>query len=140
MVADITMPKGLLWTFRLVDGGMLAYWSAAVLAASGIIHLPASFMYDGYGTPMVDAWNWSFAPLDVIFSILGLLSIRLAHGGNPKWRATALLSLALTFCAGLMAIAFWSLIGYFSISWWLPNMMLLALPLWWIHRLMKEAF
>lgn len=138
MVAHLNMPNGLRWSFRLLDGGMLVYWAVAALGAAQLIHLPASFMYGGYGTPIVDAWNWSFAPLDIIFSILGLVALRLEAAGKPMWRPFAMLSLALTFCAGLMAVSFWSLTGYYNLSWWLPNLLLMLIPIWWIPQLLKD--
>ena len=110
---------------------MIAYWSIALLACLKLIALPAQAMYAGYGTALIDAWNWSFAPLDLVFAVLGLASLRLAAKGDPRWQATALASLALTFCAGLMAISFWALQGDFNPAWWLPNLALTAIGAGW---------
>lgn len=126
-------------TLSLIDIGMIVYWLASGLALIGLIKLPVSAMYDGYGTPFVDAWNWSFAPLDLIFSICGLLSIKLARSGDPRWLGFAILSLALTFCAGLMAIGFWAIRGEYNPSWWIPNLLLMLLPLIWLPRLIKAV-
>lgn len=95
-------------------------------------------MYDGYGTPVIDAWNWSFAPLDILFSLIGLLSISLAKRGDKRWRATAIISLTLTFCAGLMAVVFWALRGEFNPSWWIPNLILMTTPMIWLPRLIRD--
>eukprot|EP01035_Chromulina_nebulosa_P062655 gene62655-85681_t len=111
---------------RTIDIGMLLYWGMAALACCGILHLPVSAMYDGYGTPMIDAWNWSFAPLDLSFALTGLASLALARRGDGRWRPLALVSLALTFCAGLMALSFWALRGEFALTWWLPNLLLVG--------------
>ena len=132
------MPTGLRLSLAVVDITMLAYWSLAALALAGAITLPASNMYRGYGTPLIDAWNWSFAPLDVLFALTGLASVRLAARGDARWRGLAIVSLALTGCAGLMAIAFWALTGDFDVSWWIPNLLLRALPLYWLPRLIRE--
>jgi hypothetical protein len=136
MVADIAMPANLARTLKLLDGGMMLYWSISAIGCLGLISLPQEFMYAGYGTPMIDAWNWSFAPLDLVFSILGLLSIWLAKNGNPHWKPIAIISLALTFCAGLMAISFWALTSYFDISWWLANLALMGVAIWWLPKIM----
>jgi hypothetical protein len=40
-----------------------------------------------------------------------------------------LVSLVLTTASGLMAIAFWTLRGDFSLAWWIPNLYLLLFPI-----------
>ena len=94
-------------------------------------------MYDGYGLPVIDAWNWSFAPLDLGFAITGLASLRLAGKGDGRWAALAVISLALTFCAGLMAISFWAIRGEFNAGWWIPNLLLMAVAAYWLPRLVN---
>ena len=132
------MPPMLRWTLSVIDVGMIAYWSISAIALAGLIALPQSAMYDGYGTPIIDAWNWSFAPLDLIFSVCGLIAIRLASRNDPRWRGAAVVSLALTFCAGLMAVAFWAIRGEYNLSWWVPNLLLMALPLIWLPSLIRN--
>jgi hypothetical protein len=39
-----------------------------------------------------------------------------------------LVSLVLTMASGLMAIAFWTLRGDFSLAWWVPNLYLMLFP------------
>jgi hypothetical protein len=97
-------------------------------------------MYDGYGTPIVDAWNWSFAPLDILFAILGLAAVRLAQKQDPRWKMLAVASLSLTFCAGLMAIGFWAISGDYNPSWWIPNLVLMAVPAYWFFKLFGGQF
>lgn len=138
MVADLKMPRGLPLTLRVIDIGMLVYWGIAAFACVGLLHLPSHVMYAGYGTPQVDAWNWSFAPLDLAFACTGLIAVRLARRGDLRWRPVALISLALTFCAGLMAVSYWSLTGDFDPAWWLPNLALLGVALWWLPRLIDH--
>ena len=96
-------------------------------------------MYAGYGQRLVDAWNWSFAPLDIAFAIVGLLAVRLAARGDERWRQYALVSLVLTMCAGGMAISYWSILGDFQAAWWIPNLMLLILPLVWVHQFLRKT-
>ena len=139
MVTDLSMPRGLRTSMLVLDGGMLAYCAIATLACFGAIHLPSDAMYQGYGDPVIDAWNWSFAPLDIGFSVLGLISVTLVRRGDPQWRPVAMLSLALAFCAGLMAISFWAIRGDFNIGWWLPNLVLMAVPLVWVPKLLRES-
>lgn len=138
MVADLSMPRGLPLTLRMVDLGMLLYWGIATLVCIGALSLPREAMYAGYGTPLVDAWNWSFAPLDLAFSLTGLLALRLARRSDRRWYPVALISLTLTFCAGLMAISFWGLTGDFDPAWWLPNLALVAAASWWLPRLIGK--
>lgn len=131
------MPRGLRLSFALVDGLMLFYWTAAALMAAGLVRLPAEAMYAGYGTPIIDAWNWSFAPLDLAFAVAGLFSVHLANRGDPRWRGLAIVSLTLTFAAGLMAVSFWALTGDFDPAWWIPNLGLIAVALYWLPRVMR---
>lgn len=91
--------------------------------------LPPEWLFQDYHNPLLQAWNWSFLPLDLLASGLGLGALLLARRGDGSWRLWALLSLALTFCAGLMALAFWTLRCDFDPGWWLPNLYLLLWPL-----------
>jgi hypothetical protein len=131
------MPLALRRTLLLTDIAMLAYWASSGLVALGLVSLPRAFMYRGYGTALIDAWNWSFMPLDLMFAATGLASIRMAARGDVRWRGWASVSLTLTGCAGLMALSFWALTGDFAPSWWIPNLMLLAMPVFWLPRLFE---
>ncbi|MFX7829148.1 DUF5360 family protein, partial [Acinetobacter baumannii] len=71
------MSRSLAVFLRVADLGMLAYWGLASLLCAGLIAVPAGVMYEGYGTRSVDAWNWSFAPLDLAFALVGLAAVRL---------------------------------------------------------------
>ena len=123
---------------RLCDGAMLLYWTAAAIACAGLVTLPSTAMYQGYGTPRVDAWNWSFAPLDLAFAVAGLLSVRMARRGDAGWRVAAAASLLLTMCAGGMAIGYWALLRELDPIWWAANLLLLLLPLCWLPTLLQE--
>ena len=137
MVSGVNVPPALAWTLRAIDGGMILYWAITALACAGLAHLPASLMYDGYGTPVIDSWNWSFAPIDIALSLAGFAALALGRRGDPRWRGWAIVSLSLTFCAGLMAIAFWALQGEFDPAWWMPNLALVVAASWWLPRLVR---
>jgi hypothetical protein len=51
---------------------------------------------------------------------------------TKRFNSTVLLtvSLVLTSVAGGMALAYWVVLGYFDLFWWLPNLVLLVFPLW----------
>ncbi|PEL86060.1 hypothetical protein CN626_26355 [Bacillus wiedmannii] len=44
------------------------------------------------------------------------------------WSHLAFVSLILTFCSGIQALAFWTICLDFDISWWIPNLYLLVYP------------
>jgi Family of unknown function (DUF5360) len=132
------MTWGLRWALLITDVLMIAYWLVTALAARGMLQLPPAYLYRDYDNPLMVSWNWSFAPLDIIFSLSGLASVRLAKRGDARWRGLAIISLSLTFCAGLMAIAFWTLRRDFDLSWWLPNLALMIWPLFFLPGLIGE--
>jgi Family of unknown function (DUF5360) len=133
------MPIALKRSVLIIDIAMIIYWLVSFFALISWLELPKSMMYVGYGTPIIDAWNWSFAPLDILFSLIGLLSVRAAQRGDARWRSMAIISLTLTFCAGFMAVTFWAIRGEFDVSWWIPNLMLMIIPLFWIPRLIGNV-
>jgi hypothetical protein len=116
--------KVIRWNLLVTDVGFLLYWSAAALGV-----FPTEWLYKDYDSPIIISWNWSFAPIDLAASVIGLYSLALAKSGKAHWRAYALVSASLTFCAGLMAISFWTLQRDFNPSWWLPNLYLAIWPL-----------
>lgn len=111
------------------------YWTAMVLDLAGLISLPPSVMYKDYDDPRVIAWNWSFFPIDLLFSVTGIAAVHFARRGNPIWRPLAIVSLCLTFVAGFMAVAFWTLLAEFDPAWFLPNLGLAVWPMFFIGRL-----
>ena len=108
----------------LTDIGFLAYWAVTLLRV-----VPEAYLFKDYGDPLVVAWNWSFLPLDLAISATGIGSLWLERKADPRWPALTLVSLTLTFCSGLMALAFWALRRDFDVAWWLPNAFLLLYPL-----------
>ncbi len=115
------------------DVGFIAYWAITVL------HLiPAQYLYRDYTNPLLVAWNWSFLPLDLLISATGLTGWWLHRRGDALWLPTVLISLALTVCSGLQAIAFWAMRGDFAADWWLVNGFLLVYPLCFAPALLSE--
>ncbi|WP_293904310.1 DUF5360 family protein [Phenylobacterium sp.] len=129
------MDRRLAVALSVTDLLFLAYWAVAAAAQAGLIALPASLMYAGYDEPRVIAWNWSFLPIDLAFSVTGLLAVRAARRADPLWRPLTLISLILTQVAGLMAVGYWALLGEFDLSWFLPNVALVLWPLAFLPKL-----
>lgn len=125
--------KSLRVFFLITDIGFILYW---VITLIGVI--PASYLFKDYHNPILSAWNWSFLPLDLMISATGLWSLRLMSKDETRWKNLALISLALTFCSGLMAISFWAIRRDFDIFWWLPNLYLLLYPIYYIVILSKQ--
>ena len=129
------MSRSLRFALMATDIAFLSYWLAAAMNQAGVIHIPADWMYADYKSPQVAAWNWSFLPLDVAFSGIGLYAVRAARRGDPLWRPLTLMSLVLTQVAGLMAVAYWSLLGQFDPMWFLPNLALVIWPVFFLPGL-----
>lgn len=118
----------------ITDLGFLLYW-----LASAIQLLPPDWLYKDHSNPIVIAWNWSFAPVDLAASVSGLLALWLAGRNSRLWVQVAVLSLALTFSAGLFALSFWALRGDFDVAWWAPNIYLVAWPLFCLRGLFPRS-
>ena len=119
--------------FLAVDIGFIAYWLITLL------HLiPGEYLFQDYNNPILVAWNWSFLPLDLFISATGLSSLYLWRKQNPAWAPLALISLVLTSCSGLQAIAFWIIRRDFDPLWWGPNLILLVYPLFFIPGIAKR--
>ena len=90
------------------DLAMLAYWTVTAAKATGLVAVPDEWLFSDYTNPVVVAWNWSFLPLDIVFSVCGLSATALHRRGHPGWKPLAVISLVLTWCAGFMAVSFWA--------------------------------
>ena len=132
------MGRKLAIALAVTDVLFLAYWAVAGLSVSGLLRIPAELMYAGYDQPQVVAWNWSFFPLDLAFSVVGLFAVRAARRGDALWRPLALISLVLTQVAGLMAVGYWALLGEFDPSWFLPNLALVVWPVFFLPGLVCD--
>jgi hypothetical protein len=116
--------------------GMLAYWLLATALVLKLVHIPPAYMYSDYLNPLIAAWNWSFAPVDVLFALCGLAA-SYAPLSPARRQMLLLTSLALMFCAGLMAVSFWAIRGEFDAFWWGMNLWLMILPVWVFVRLWR---
>ena len=126
------LPRFLRPLFLIVDLGFIAYW---LITLGGVI--PEEYLFKDYDNPILSAWNWSFLPLDLAISATGLTALRRAKRG-VSWSRLALVSLVLTSCSGLMAVAFWTLRADFDPAWWLPNLFLLLYPLWFLPGFLRD--
>lgn len=131
------MPPALRLGLAVTDVAFLLYWVVAGASALGLVAIPESLLYADASNARVVAWNWSFFPLDVAFSVTGLLAVHKARRGDPSWRPLALVSLVLTMVAGGMAVAYWTLLAEFNPAWFLPNLALLVWPVFFLPGLMK---
>nr|WP_198044876.1 DUF5360 family protein [Lysinibacillus timonensis] len=122
------------WFFLVIDFSFILYFSATAMSL-----IPVEYAYPDYTNPILVAWNWSFFPLDMVISITGLSAIYLHKKGRSEWKSTALISLVLTFCSGLMAISYWAIRMEFDLTWWIPNLALMIYPLFFIPRFLKVS-
>ncbi len=120
------------------DIGMLLYWAITAAMALKLLNVPGELLFKDYHDPRVMAWNWSFFPLDILLSITGLIALRMESSENENWKVMAAVSLTLTFCAGLMAIAYWLIVQDFDPSWWIPNLFLMLWPLPFLYNLLRQ--
>ncbi|MCF2945129.1 YvaD family protein [Paenibacillus tarimensis] len=128
------MPKSLKGLMIATDVGFLIYWTITFL------HLiPPEYLYQDYHNELLVAWNLSFVPLDLFISITGLWSISCYNRGHALWKPLAIVSLVMTSCSGLQAIAFWSFRLDLDPMWWTPNLFLLIYPLFYLPRLIKAG-
>jgi len=132
------MPRSLVFALSATDALFLIYWAVAAAGQFGVVEIPPAWMYAGYDEPRVMAWNWSFLPIDLAFSVSGLLAVGAARRGDPLWRPLCLISLVLTVVAGLMAVSYWALLGEFEPSWFLPNLALVLWPLAFLPKLVCD--
>ncbi len=132
------MPRSLALALTITDLSFLVYWSLSALVQARVLHVPAEVMYADFANSRVVAWNWSFLPVDLGFSVFGLSAVAAARRASPLWRPFALLSLAFTMVAGGMAVSYWALLGEFDLAWFLPNLLMLIWPLYFLPCLVVE--
>jgi hypothetical protein len=118
----------------ITDVGFLLYW---FITSIGL--LPTDWLFNDYENPILVAWNWSFAPLDLLVSFAGISALIAAKRASEAWKPLALIFLTLTFCAGLMALAFWTLRQDFDPLWWAPNLYFMIWPLFFIRQLVDAS-
>lgn len=118
--------------FLVTDIGFIIYWIVTFFNL-----IPKSWAFKDYDNSIIIAWNWSFFPLDILISITGLSSLYLYNKNKEVWKTFALISLILTFCSGLQAIAFWVYSHDYDITWWVMNLYLMIYPLFFLKMFMK---
>jgi hypothetical protein len=133
------MRRSLSLAFTATDIAFLVYWTFSGLVQGGVLHVPQDWMYAHFDQPQVVAWNWSFLPVDLAFSLIGLSAVAAARRGDPVWRPLALLSLAFTMVAGGMAVAYWAIQREFEPAWFLPNLALVVWPMMFLPGLVSET-
>lgn len=121
----------------VTDALMVLYWIFTACVQFGVLHAPADWMYAHYDQAQVVAWNWSFMPLDIAFSVFGGAAIAASRRGDLAWRPLALVSLVLTSTSGLMAVSYWIIAREFDATWFLTNLALMAWPLFFLPPLVK---
>lgn len=127
------MKKSLRVMMWVTDIGFLLYWLIIWLG-----FIPKEYGYKDYTNEYMVDWNLSFIPLDVFISITGIMSLYYYSKGNKLWSSLCLVSLTLTFCSGLQAIAFWGIRSDFDWLWWVPNSFLMIYPLFYIFDIIKK--
>ena len=76
----------------VVDVCLMAYWAATAM------HLiPADRAFKDYEDATIQAWNWSFLPLDSLAAALGCWGVHLVGRGRPFGREILIVGLTLTF-------------------------------------------
>ena len=121
------------------DVGLLSEWALSALMALHVLPAPDTWLYAGYHDPAIVAWNWSFLPLDLLLSLVGLSAVGTHARGCAEGQRLAQISLALTFCAGFMAISFWAIRGDFDPAWWAVNLYLAIWPVPYLARGVSQA-
>lgn len=132
------MGPAMMFGLVVTDVAFLLYWTIAALHAFGLIQIPQAWLYADADDARVIAWNWSFFPLDVAFSLTGLAAVRCARRNHGAWRPLALISLILTMVAGGMAVGYWILLNEFDPFWIGANALLLVWPIAFLPRLVNE--
>jgi Family of unknown function (DUF5360) len=125
--------KTLKYFFIFVDWAFIIYWLITAFE-----WIPAEYLYNDYKNPILVNWNWSFFPLDIFVSMTGFYSIYLSNRGDQKWQVFALISLVLTSVSGLQAISYWVLAKDFDPTWWIPNLLLLIYPIFFIPGIVRR--
>ncbi|MEU4597343.1 DUF5360 family protein [Nocardia sp. NPDC023988] len=107
----------------ITDTLLLLYWVAVAVEA-----IPEESAFRDYSEPMMQAWNWSFLPLDLAAVLFGFAGVYLMRVGHRHGTLVLTIGLTLTFCAGFMALSFWAFYGDFNPGWWISNAVLMVVP------------
>ncbi|MFD4457841.1 DUF5360 family protein [Nocardia sp. NPDC058480] len=107
----------------ITDALLMLYWVAVAVDA-----IPKESAFRDYSDPMMQAWNWSFFPLDLAAAVFGFAGVYLVRRRHRLGWVVLTIGLTLTFCAGFMAISFWAYYGDFNAIWWISNAALMVVP------------
>ncbi|MFE3317439.1 DUF5360 family protein [Nocardia sp. NPDC059195] len=107
----------------ITDALLMLYWVAVAVDA-----IPKESAFRDYSDPMMQAWNWSFFPLDLAAAVFGFAGVYLVSRRHRLGWVVLTIGLTLTFCAGFMAISFWAYYGDFNAIWWISNAALMVVP------------
>ncbi|MFD4356552.1 DUF5360 family protein [Nocardia sp. NPDC058518] len=107
----------------ITDTLLMLYWVAVAVDA-----IPKESAFRDYSDPMMQAWNWSFFPLDLAAAVFGFVGVYLVSRRHRLGWVVLTIGLTLTFCAGFMAISFWAYYGDFNAIWWISNAALMVVP------------
>jgi hypothetical protein len=107
----------------VTDALLVLYWLAVTVEA-----IPEEQAFRDYTNPVVQAWNWSFFPLDLAATVFGFAGVYLVRIRHRLGWIVLTVGLTLTFCAGFMAITFWAYYGDFNATWWASNALLMIVP------------
>jgi hypothetical protein len=129
------MPRSLAIAISVTDVAFILYWCLAAFTQFGVLDIPQGWMYANYLRADVIAWNWSFFPMDIAFSVFGLRAVAASRRGDPRWRPFAIVSLTLTMAAGGMAVSYWALLREFDPLWFISNLVLVIWPLFYMSAL-----
>ena len=126
----------------ITDSLFFVYWSVSLIICLGGFKPPASLMYKDYQLRHVESWNWSFFPIDMIFTTTGFLSLYLDTKPSMVYKLysklIALISLICVHIAGNMAISYWILMNEYDVSWFLMNAMISIWPLPFIYLIIDD--
>jgi hypothetical protein len=125
-VSPVSHSRAIRLLLTTTEYAILGYWGVAIVHSYGLLHIPPDWLYSNHANPIVVAWNWSFLPLDLLFATTGLLA---RYSPRNAARLTEL-SLTLMFCAGLMALSFWTIQRQFDPFWWAANAWLMIIAAW----------
>lgn len=123
------LQKVIVWA---IDIGFIIYWCLIIFRV-----LPPEMMFEGYEKREVQAWNWSFFPLDILAAFTGIIAQTTKRLNAPVF---LIISLVLTSVAGGMALSYWVVLGYYDILWWAPNLVLLVFPLWPLYQFVIKPY
>ena len=106
-----------------VDAGLLLYWTAVFLNL-----IPEHLRFKDYSNQVMLPDRQHQVPDPAAAALTVFLGAYLTRVGSRIGDLVLTVGLMLTFCAGFMAISFWSFYRDFDPLWWGPNALLMIIP------------